>query len=91
MSAVVWKSGVESGFLSVLPNMILAFANSICMLLFKSFVSKIKLLMSCYLQCLLQRYDFFCICINSVYRHDSTVFASGTKHVNVLNFWGEYF
>lgn len=45
--------------------------------------------MSCYLKYLLQRYDFFCICINSVYRHDSTVFASGTKHVNALNFWGD--
>ncbi len=47
--------------------------------------------MSCYLKCLLQRYDFFCNCINSVYRHDSTVFASGTKHVNVLNFWGDIY
>lgn len=47
--------------------------------------------MSCYLKCLLQRYDFFCICINSVYRHDSTIFASGAKYVNALNFWGEIF
>ena len=38
---------------------------------------------------LLQRYDFFCNCINYVYRHDSTVFVSGTKHVNALNFWGD--
>ena len=45
--------------------------------------------MSCYLKYLLQRYDFFCNCINSVYRHDSTVFASGAKHVNALNFWGD--
>lgn len=41
--------------------------------------------MSCYLKYLLQRYDFFCNCINPVYRHDSTVFVSGTKHVNALN------
>ncbi len=46
--------------------------------------------MSCYLKCLLQRYDFFCNCIYSVYRRDSTVFVSGTKHVNALNFWGEF-
>lgn len=45
--------------------------------------------MSCYLKYLLQMYDFFCNCINYVYRHDSTVFVSGTKHVNALNFWGD--
>lgn len=45
--------------------------------------------MSCYLKCLLQ-VRFFCNCINSVYRHDSTVFASGAKYVNALNFWGEF-
>ena len=46
--------------------------------------------MSCYLKYLLQRYDFFVIVSMSVYRHDSTVFASGAKHVNALNFWGEF-
>ena len=32
VSATVWKSGAETGFLSVLPNIILAFANNICMI-----------------------------------------------------------
>ena len=32
MKSGVWKSGVETGFLSVLSNIILAFANNICML-----------------------------------------------------------
>ena len=43
VSATVWKSGVEMGFLSALPNIILAFANNICMLCFacKCFCAKI--------------------------------------------------